>query len=94
MRTRRMRFFGLLVSLVVALGTVVAIPWMARRLYGRPAERLNPLQVLQYSSLLLWADGQLTVPLDSGAAESAFEVLPGESIVSVCTRLEQAGHRR
>jgi UPF0755 protein len=91
MRTWSRTLLGLLALAVLAFGLLAALPWLARRAYGPPAEWLNPLQVVEYSTKLLWADGVLTRPMDSRAIESGFEVQSGDSVSSICRRLEQAG---
>ena len=87
----RRALLGLIFALIVALGLVAGIPGLARRMHGPPAKRLNSIQVVQYSARLLWADGLLTRPLDARGDERAFEVQSGESIDSICSRLEQQG---
>jgi UPF0755 protein len=49
------------------------------------------VQAAEYSARLLWADGLLTRPLDPRAPEREFEVQAGESVASVCERLEREG---
>jgi UPF0755 protein len=67
------------------------IPWLARRQYGQPAAWLTLPQVMEYSARLLVAGSRLSTPLDAGGPEFVFEVQPGESVTSVCSRLEELG---
>ena len=71
----------------MSLGVLV----LADRNFGPPAAGLTLPQQIQYSAKVLWADGLLTSPLNAAAPETVFEVLPGESVTSVCERLEGEG---
>ena len=77
-----------LLLLGLAAGGVLAL---AAYNFGPPSARLTLFQRIQYSAKVLWADGLLTRPLNALAAEGQFEVLPGESVTSVCQRLEGEG---
>jgi len=60
-------------------------------MYGPPSERLSFLQVIQYSTKLVWDDGSLTKPLDPNASQQSFTVQQGESVESIADRLQQGG---
>ncbi len=85
----------LLLALFVMAGilvlVVVGIPSMAAQTYGPAGRNLDAVQVVQYSAKLLWDDGLLTRPRDPSAQAQPFAVQQGESINSVCERLESAG---
>jgi len=87
----RRRGLILVALAAAALLAINAVPAAARRLYGPPAKWLTLPEVVEYSVKLLWADGLLTRPLLQRAPERSFEVLPGESVDSVCQRLEADG---
>jgi UPF0755 protein len=82
---------GLLLILGISVAVLTAIPLLARGAYGPPARWLTLPQMVDYSVRLLLADGRLSTPRDARASEMDFEVQPGESIASVCSRLEQQG---
>ncbi|MFH1184563.1 MAG: endolytic transglycosylase MltG [Chloroflexota bacterium] len=88
LRTRRIILAMLCLGMLLTL-SVVGIPALAARSFGPPAAGLTWPQVVQYSARLLWADGLLSRPLDPGAPEKEFEILPGETVASVCDRLER-----
>jgi UPF0755 protein len=64
---------------------------LAFREYGPASRALGPIQVVEYSARLLWHDGLLTKPADPAASEVEFEIDSGESIASICVRLQEAG---
>jgi len=84
-----------LLALLIILGIVglaaILIPTMAARNFGPPADSLTWLEAFEYSARLLWADGLLTTRAEPSAPEEDFEVRAGESIGSVCRRLEGQG---
>jgi UPF0755 protein len=86
------RILTILLFLAIALGLgVLGILVLADHNFGPPSVGLALPQRIQYSAKVLWADGLLTSPLDAAAPETNFEVLPGESVTSVCKRLEGEG---
>src|SRR5271157_1789046 len=70
---------------------VFVFPSEVVQMYGPPSERLSFLQVIQYSTKLVWDDGSLTKPLDPNASQQSFTVQQGESVESVADRLQQSG---
>lgn len=84
-------FLVVLVLAAILTAGVVGIPALASRSFGRPAAWLTLPQVLQYSVSLLWADGLLSRPMDPGGQDREFEVRQGETVASICDRLEQEG---
>ena len=80
-----------LVVLALAAVGVVGMVAAAQRAFGAPAPWLTLPQVIQYSARLLWADGLLTKSFDPNAPEQGFEVETGESVSSVCARLQESG---
>jgi UPF0755 protein len=86
------RILTILLFLTLAVGlSVLGIRVLADHDFGPPSARLTLPQRIQYSAKVLWADGLLIRPLNAAAPEVDFEVLPGESVTSVCERLEGAG---
>lgn len=78
----------LLVSLVAL---AVYIPQAVRRSFGPPSPALNLWQRFYYGVDLTWNAGDLTQPRDIAGVEQLFIIQPGESVVSISERLEQAG---
>jgi len=70
---------------------VFVFPSQVAQTYGPPSERLSFLQVIQYSTKLVWDDGLLTRPLDPNASPQSFTVQQGESAASIGERLQQSG---
>jgi UPF0755 protein len=84
----------LLIALLVLLGLVavaVYIPQAARQSFGEPNASLNAWQRFSYGYELVWNAGDLIKPRDPAGAEQLFVIQPGESVVSISIRLEQAG---
>jgi UPF0755 protein len=78
----------LLVSLVAL---VVYTPQAVKRSFGSPSPELAFWQRVYYGLELTWNAGDLTQPRDTAGAEQLFIIQPGESVVSISERLEQAG---
>jgi UPF0755 protein len=74
-----------------AVLTVFIFPSRIAQVYGPPSERLSFIQVIQYSTKLVWDDGMLIKPLDSNAPRQSFTVQQGESVTSIADRLQQGG---
>jgi len=86
------RFIFLLVFILVIIGLLLlGIPWMAARSYGEPAAGLSPLQVIQYSANLLWDDGLLTRPINTGGSEQTFTIRQNEPVSSIADNLQGEG---
>ena len=85
------RFLVLLLFLCIVGFIFVGIPAMATRSYGKPSSRLDPLQVVQYSTKLVWDDGLLTRPINPGAPEQNFAVQQNEPVTSIANALQEAG---
>ena len=81
----------ILLILLCLLVPLIYVPSQASRIYGRPAPGLTLPQRVQYSALLLWYDGLLTHPLDSGGTEQSFTIEMGEPVDSVANHLESVG---
>ena len=82
-------FFLLVVIGLVA--TIVFVPSLAWQSFGAPGTSLNAWQRFGYALDLVWNTGDLTQPRDPGGVEQVFVIQPGESVVSISDRLEQAG---
>jgi UPF0755 protein len=78
------------IFLCIAL-VVFVFPSKAAQTYGPPSERLSFLQVIQYSTKLIWDDGLLTKPLDVNAPQQTFAIQQGEPVSSIADRLQQNG---
>ena len=84
----------LLLAMLVLLSLVAAtvfIPLAARQSFGEPSASLNTWQRFSYSYELVWNAGDLTQPRDPAGVEQLFVIQPGESVVSISDRLEEAG---
>ena len=83
-----------LLVMLVALGlvaVVVFVPLAARQSFGESSSALNAWQRFTYGFDLVWNAGDLTQPRDPAGAEQLFVIQPGESVLSISNRLEQAG---
>ena len=87
----RQLLIGLLGVVILAALGIVAVVGTAENQFGEPARSLHPLQIVQYSARLVWADGLITHAPRPGAAEQPFEIQPSESVDSICQRLESDG---
>jgi len=74
-----------------ALGAAYLIPVQAARLFGKPSARLDPLERVYLSGLLLYQANDLTLPADPYGQEQSFEVTLGESPLSIVSRLQENG---
>jgi UPF0755 protein len=86
--------WSLLFLLLVAIGLAAAaviVPSIAWRSFGAPGPSLNTWQRFSYALDLVWNAGDLTQPRDPAGVEQEFVIQPGESVVSISNRLEQAG---
>jgi UPF0755 protein len=84
----------LLFLFLFAMGLVAAavfVPSLAWRSFGAPGPSLNTWQRFSYALDLVWNSGDLTQPRDPGGVEQVFVIQPGESVVSISKRLDQAG---
>jgi UPF0755 protein len=84
----------LLLVMLILLGLVavaVYIPQTARQSFGEPNASLNAWQRFSYGYELVWNARDLTQPIDPAGVEQLFVIQPGESVVSISNRLEQAG---
>jgi len=66
------------------------IPARASLLYGPPGRSLSISERVEYSTRLLAHGDLLTAPFIPGGIEQPFHIEPGEPVLSVATRLEQA----
>lgn len=96
-RRRRRSYYipwGCLIPVVLGfflLLGLIAVPVIAARTYGPPAETLTVPQRFQYALALLWYDGQVTRPLNENAGDQVFTVSEGEQAADVAYNLEQEG---
>ncbi len=84
-----------IVLIVLALLVIVYfafgyIPARASLLYGPPGRSLSISERVEYSTRLLAHGDLLTAPFIPGGIEQPFHIEPGEPVLSVATRLEQA----
>jgi len=80
----------MLISLAV-VAAVVFVPLAARQSFGEPSASLTAWQRVSYGYELVWNAGDLTQPRDPAGTGQLFIIQPGESVVSISNRLEQAG---
>jgi UPF0755 protein len=85
--------FLLLFMLIVVglIAVAVFIPALARQSFGAPGPTLNPWQRLNYALDLVWNPSDLIRPRDPVGAEQLFVIDPGDSVLSISNRLEEAG---
>jgi UPF0755 protein len=83
-------FLGTL-TILALLAVLVYVPAAARRSFGEPSGSLSAWQRINYGYLLAWNAGDLTQPAEAAGQEQLFVIQPGESVVSISSRLEQAG---
>ena len=69
----------------------ITIPSEAARVYGPPAPWLTVFQRVQYSAQMLWYDGLLTRPRNSGSSERNFKIESGQSVNSIAASLQDSG---
>lgn len=81
----------ILVLLCVMMAAFIFIPLRATNTYGPPAPSLGPWGIIDYSTRVLWHDGNLTNPLDLNGVERVFAISQGESVSSVAERLQSEG---
>ncbi|KAF0107423.1 MAG: hypothetical protein FD146_1901 [Anaerolineaceae bacterium] len=84
----------LIALLLLALAAIVVgeyAPVLAEQDYGPPSPALSGWQRFSYSVRLLWNAGDLTSAPSPYAPEQVFVIAPGESVVSISTRLEETG---
>jgi UPF0755 protein len=84
----------LLLVMLVLLGSVTAIvyiPQAARQAFGVPNPALSGWQRISYGFGLVWNAGDLTQPRDPAGGAQLFVIEPGESVLSISSRLEQNG---
>jgi UPF0755 protein len=95
MKSRKSCFpWTLLLVVLAALGLVAAavfVPLAAGQSFGEPSPALNTWQRFIYGCGLVWNAGDLTQPSDPAGVEQLFVIQPGESVISISIRLEQAG---
>ena len=77
--------------LIGLLAVALFVPLAARQSFGEPSPSLNAWQRFSYGFKLVWNAGDLTQARDPAGAEQLFVIQPGESVVSISNRLEQAG---
>jgi UPF0755 protein len=85
-----MLLLGMLV-LIGLMAVALFVPLAARQSFGEPSLSLNAWQRFSYGCELVWNAGDLTQRRDPAGAEQLFVIQPGESVVSISNRLEQAG---
>jgi peptidoglycan lytic transglycosylase G len=99
MKRRNSGFCILLPTMAVILILVGgAITWAVKSIfdyatttYGPPAPALTLVQKLTYTTQLVYNAKDLTQSVDKNGQSQSFKVDLGEPVVSVATRLEQAG---
>jgi UPF0755 protein len=84
-------FFLVMLAALGLVAVLVFVPQAARQSFGEPGSSLNPWQRFSYGFQLVWNAGDLTQPSDLAGAEQLFSIQPGESVVSISNRLEEAG---
>jgi len=78
------------VGMLLLVG-VVFVPALAWHSFGAPGPSLNAWQRISYPLELVWNASNLTQPSDPAGVEQVFVIQPGESVLSISTRLQAAG---
>jgi len=82
---------SILILLCVMMAAFIFIPLRATNTYGPPTPTLGLWGIIDYSTRLLWHDGNLTNPLDVNGIERVFVIEQGETVSSVAERLQSEG---
>ena len=95
MKRRRSCLPGILLLFILVgillVAIVVFVPALAWQSFGPPGPSLNAWQRVSYALDLMWNAGDLTQPRDPAGSEQTFGIQPGESVLLISKRLEQAG---
>lgn len=83
--------FCLCLLVVGGVWALVQIPELAEREFGPASAGLGLPDRFLYSARLLAARDELFQPAGAAGTQREFEISPGESVNSVCFRLEEAG---
>jgi UPF0755 protein len=81
----------LMVSAMLFGGMLLVLPGRAEQVFGPASPRLNSLQRIGYSIILLAQEKDLTQPVDSFGTDKRFNIEVGETTPSVIGRLWEAG---
>ncbi len=92
-RRSRLPLFLIVLSLLALLGLLLwfGVPPLAGAVFGPPGPALNGWQRFNFGLQLLLHADRLTVPRDPNGGEMLFIIDPGENVLSISNRLEQAG---
>lgn len=94
MRNKRSPILPVLLILFLSVGILITwmgVPLLAESKFGPAAPGLSRTQVWGYSSRLLSGANRLLSPASNLAGEKAFTISTGESIISICSRLQAEG---
>jgi len=91
MRRFLITLFILLILAAAVYLFIGYIPTRAMIMYGAPANHLDVIQRIEYSTRLISYGDLLFAPLDPNGATQTFAIESGESAFSVAERLQQAG---
>ena len=94
MRRKSSVILSVLVMVFLLVGVLITwmgVPLLAESKFGPAAPALTRTQVWGYSLRLLLSANNLITPASDQTAEQAFSILSGESIVSICSRLQEDG---
>lgn len=81
----------LMVGSLLFGGILLVLPTRAEQVFGPASPRLNSLQRIGYSLMLLVQEKDLTQPVDSFGTDKRFRIEIGETTPSVIGRLLEAG---
>jgi len=89
---RRLYILLFIIAIFACIFLVLGyIPAQASLKYGPPARGLSISDRIDYSARLLLHGSALTRSLDPNGVQQPFAIEPGESILSITTRLHEAG---
>ncbi|RLD01714.1 MAG: endolytic transglycosylase MltG [Chloroflexi bacterium] len=89
MRRFILAFFFLLILL--ALAVLIAIPIIAKSLYGAPSPALSGIQGFKYAAKIIYYNSTIKRPTDPFGTEKNFKLSNGESPYQIAARLKSEG---
>ena len=88
---RRFILFSLFLLTILALAVLIAIPTIAKSLYGAPSPALSGIQGFKYAAKIIYYHETIQRPADTFGAEQIFEIKGGESPYLIAAGLKSAG---
>jgi len=86
--------FGLItitLGVIVLAAVVFSLPERAAKTFGPASPRLNSIQVIYLSAMLLWHEQDLSEPANPFGEPQSFNIELGETLPSIAARLQDQG---